>query len=278
MRALSLDVVAGSLAGAALAVVVCETKMPLAWWLLLPLIVWIIYSTDHLLDARRIGPSATTFRHRFHYRHFRVLGLVTFLAAVLAAHLIFFELTRYPRIFFAGLFLGTLVLAHLGLAQVTRWRGYPAELLIAALYTIGIWFGPLLQRDQGITGTAVPAILLGFFLAAFGNLLVFSLFERHIDAREAPNTIVLAGGPVFAERLVRFCAFGAVLGYVAIGLSQNDDLARAAALIVAMTAMIPAVVYAGRSFFGEHERYRIVCDGVFLLYALPYVWQELANS
>lgn len=277
VRALSLDVVAGSLAGASLAAFACNTAMPLAWWLLLPLVVWIIYSTDHLLDARRIGPAAATFRHRFHYRHFLPLSIVTFLAASIAAYLILFELTQHPSLFAGGLVLGTMVLGHLGLAQIPRWRSYPAELLIAALYTAGIWYGPMLKRDAAIGGTVIPALILGFFLAAFGNLLAFSLFERDIDAREAPNTIVIEYGRRFAEVLVCLTAVAAALSFAAAFAISEGDGERTAALIVAFTAVVPAAVYSGRAFFGRHERYRIVCDGVFLLYAAPFLWQELVN-
>ena len=39
----------------------------------LGLTVWIIYTIDHLRDAKKISHQASTERHRFHQRNFRIL-------------------------------------------------------------------------------------------------------------------------------------------------------------------------------------------------------------
>ena len=67
-RAASVDVVLGVLCSAALASFVTEARLPLVWWFLLPAATWSVYSLDHLLDARRTGADAHSFRHVFFFR------------------------------------------------------------------------------------------------------------------------------------------------------------------------------------------------------------------
>lgn len=237
--------------------------MPWSWWLILPLVVWLIYTSDHLLDARRIGPTARTERHHFHYRHFRILSALVLLTALVTAGLIWFFLPRPMLI--GGLCLGAAAGLHLVLAQWTGFRLYPAELVIAALYTAGVWFGPWLT---GGASTA-PELLLAatfYFCSALSNLFVFSLFEREIDARESPNTLVLALGVRASEVVLATICVGSVV--FAIFLIRSGMHAGIVALLFAATNL-PIVIYALRRRFARDELYRLICDGALILYAAP---------
>lgn len=262
----------GSLAGGSLAAYLCGNlaDMPWSWWLLLPLIVWLIYTSDHLLDARRIGPGAATPRHQFHYRHFYALSALVLFGGVAAALVIFLYLPR-PLID-AGLWLGAAAALHLALTQWTAFRLYPAELVVAILYTAGVWFGPWLtpaRIDPAATEVGLQFAAALFFLAAFTNLLAFSLFERETDARESPNTVVLLLGERKSEVALYACLIGSLLISGMMLLNQRGGVSFWIVLSLFCLANLPLAVYEGRAFFARNERYRAVCDAAFLLCALP---------
>lgn len=64
-----------------------DFAMPWSWYVVLPLAVWVIYTGDHLLDAYRLQDQASTPRHRFHHRHFKLLLALAVIAAVTAVTL-----------------------------------------------------------------------------------------------------------------------------------------------------------------------------------------------
>lgn len=267
-RILSLDVAIGSIAGGSLAALICGNlnQMPWSWWIILPLVVWIIYTTDHLLDARRIGPGAATQRHQFHYRHFRILAALVLLAAIATLVLVGLWLPR--AIVIGGLILAAAAGLHLVFAQWTGFRLYPAEAVIALLYTIGIWFGPWITA-QAVTPEGMQLSAMLFFLSAFANLLVFSLFEREIDARESPNTIVMLFGVRNSEHLLYGTFFFSLLLVGFLIRQSGQSLSVWIVLLLFCAVNLPLAVYQMRGYFGRQERYRAVCDGVFIFYALP---------
>jgi len=305
IRALSLDVAAGALAGGLLACAASAARMPWAWYLALPLSVWLIYTADHLLDARRIGRNGApeSFRHRFHYRHFRVLAALWILGAGACGVVVLWGLPRELLIW--GGVLGLLAVFHLAFAQWTGFLYFPRELSVALIYTAGVWFGPLVlagsvggPSDHGAGPGPGPTgfgagygpwplfvALMGlFFLAAFSNLIVFSLFEREADEREAPNSLVLRLGEARSIALLWIMAGLAPLGalwlalrsveYVLFGGRAVVDEALftgAAGLVLLLAVTLPLYVYQSGERYRVRERYRGLLDGIFLLYALPWL-------
>src|SRR6476659_9916470 len=77
---LSLDVVAGAVICSIFFSQVFNTVIRVSGIISLALSVWIIYTVDHLLDARRITRQASTVRHRFHQKNQKILYSVLLLA------------------------------------------------------------------------------------------------------------------------------------------------------------------------------------------------------
>ena len=99
----SLDVVAGAISSALFfARIMHVTSLPQGI-ISLGLSVWIIYTTDHLLDARRIKQLASTERHRFHQNNFFILSVLLLLALLADVAIIFY---MRAAVFNAGLLLG----------------------------------------------------------------------------------------------------------------------------------------------------------------------------
>jgi hypothetical protein len=71
MNILSLDVVAGAVAGALFFGEILQVQLSFSVLTALGLTVWIIYTLDHLRDAKQILNVASTDRHRFHQEHFK---------------------------------------------------------------------------------------------------------------------------------------------------------------------------------------------------------------
>ena len=89
---LSIDVALGSVCCAAwFAEILNATLKPYAL-VSLGLTVWIIYTADHLLDARKIHAPASTERHRYHQENFTLLFYLLLFAVLV--DLIFVFLLR----------------------------------------------------------------------------------------------------------------------------------------------------------------------------------------
>jgi hypothetical protein len=174
---LSIDVALGALGGGWMVACYLDFAMPWSWYVVLPLAVWVIYTGDHLLDAYRLQDQASTPRHRFHHRHFKLLLALAVIAAVTAVTLalLFLGMTG----FYFGLGMGGLVIGHLLLVKMVGERSSPwlvKELGVALVYAAGIWGLPLILSGKlGTREGMVPAAQ--FLLLALSNLLEFSLYE-----------------------------------------------------------------------------------------------------
>ena len=174
-RALSLDVVGGALCGGMLAEAVTGAQMRLAWWVALACAVWVVYTLDHLLDARR-GSGALSYRHRFHRRHAGVLvALATLLVVVGAGAACFLR----PSVLRVGVGLAAGCALYLASAQGLLLPGLPKEPVAALFYAAGIWVGPLAVAPGGWAWAACAL----HALCALLNLLAYGVLEARLDAR-----------------------------------------------------------------------------------------------
>lgn len=269
-RALSLEITLGVLGAAAFAAHLTGIAMPVAWWLVLPATTWIVYSVDHLLDARRSKERPRSLRHRFHRDHARPVGAAV--AGLAAATLV--VASRLPGpVLVGGTALAAAILAHLARAQGPGSRYLPKELSAALLYTAGIWFAPLLLAPSIEPGLW---FVVGIhFIAAFLNLTTFALFERREDAADRHPSIVGFWGARRARRVVALLTGLGLVALVATALAGR--VADASSLAVLALLIVTPVTLLGREdFFAARLRYRIVGDGVFVLMGLPAALKALA--
>ncbi|MBD3868103.1 MAG: hypothetical protein IFK94_08255 [Acidobacteria bacterium] len=270
-RALSLDIVAGGLCGGLLAVHVTGASMPPVWWALLPSAIWVVYTLDHLMDARRVGASAGSQRHQVHARHFRLLS---FLAASIGVSTGLAAFIWLPaRLLVPGLLLAVAVALYLAGSQSRRAGAGWKEPAAGLLYAGGIWYGPVLE--SGESGLWVVLCLALFASAAILNLLLCSLFEIAIDREEGHASVALSWGSRHVERLVCGLALPGVGLAVACAAAGPDRL-RAAFAILGILAAGPLLVLARPDWFRRGERYRVFGDLLFLLPALPLLFGRIA--
>jgi hypothetical protein len=269
-RALSLDIVAGGLCGGLLAVHVTAAAMPPVWYALLPAAIWVVYTLDHLMDARRTGPTACALRHQVHARHFRLLTFLLLSVGVTVCLAAFLWLPA--GLLGAGLLLAVVVAMYLAGSQSGRAGVWWKEPAAGLLYTGGIWYGPImLGGDRG------PWIILCVALfgsAAILNLLVCSLFEMNVDRQEGHGSSALAWGGRQVELLVHVLALSGI-GTAVIAAAAGPARLRAAFAVLGILAAGPPLIQARPDLFRPGERYRLFGDLLFLLPALPWLFQRL---
>lgn len=310
LRLLSIDVALGALSGGVLASAFLGVRMPAGWYVILPLSVWVVYTWDHLLDAYRLGATASTPRHQFHYRHFRSLLVATGLGALLAVALAAWTLGRSGLAF--GLAMGAFSLIHFLVVRAVGSRTSPwlvKELGVAIVYCVGIWGLPALHSGEPF-GPSLWFAFGQFFLLAVVNLLEFSLFERRVDEADGHSSFVRAVGERSARRIVALLLL-ATLGLgaaqlltasvstgvaqllpgsdgtgVAQLLSVPGDFGSASVQMASIALQATYLPMAGilaalllrPAIFARNERYRAWGDGAFLLPALYLVWFHLLGS
>lgn len=252
---LSLDIVAGAVISAVFFSRLLDvTLLPYAL-IALALTVWIIYTADHLRDARHIGPNATSDRHAFHHRHFIALTVVMLVAIVADGVVIIF---MRERIITAGLWLSAIVGVYLLMHRYLKWA---KEIIVAGLYTCGILLPSVAISPLTI---ALPYVILFvvFALLALINLLVLSWFDYDSDLQDGQYSFATVLSKSTTRKVI-FVLIG--LNFAATGCLFI--LAFESAVVFIMLAMntVLLLTFLFANSTDRNNTYRLFGDGVFLL-------------
>ena len=272
-RHLSLDVALGALASGSMVLWLYQVNMPLTWWFALPLSVWLIYTADHLLDVYRLFEKpAHTRRHRFHQHHFKaVLGVWLVLLILGLAGVIYWG---PPQLLLFGLGMGGLTALHLGLVAWVGDKESPLvwkETGVGGIYSLGIWGGIWVLHPELVDLKSL-CFLLQFFFLAMINLLIFSLYEEKTDRIQGHSSLIRGIGIQASRGLVKVLALGVLLiGIVLWGHGLTSREVCTQVLYLLMLGIL-YVIMVKIEPFGEHERYRVWGDAVFLLPVVVYVF------
>ncbi|HET9486105.1 MAG TPA: hypothetical protein VFO54_01650 [Chryseosolibacter sp.] len=248
---LSLDVVAGAVISTLFFARVLHVTVSHYVLTALALTVWIIYTIDHLRDARAIRNTALTDRHRFHQKHFKAILTALIFVLVVDSALILF--VPY-RVLLFGLFLWSVVLAYLILQ---RYLKFFKEFFVALLYTAGI----LLPVFSSTTSNLefIHFILIGkFFITALMNLLLFSLFDYKDDRHQKQHSFVTWFGPASTRLGILFLG----LLNISSGLFLWSFDPRVAMIFISMNLMLLAILFLKKQLVANNY-YRILGDSVF---------------
>jgi hypothetical protein len=261
-----VDVALAALGGGVMATRVTGALMPRTFYLLLPLSVWVVYTLDHLLDARRMGAAAHTPRHRFHFRYQHLLWPACAVGAVLCALLAFWGLSWLGLAFGAGMC--GLVVLHLLIVKAAGSLASPLlakELGVGVIFTVGVWGLPLLRHRFNHPIDWPLPILIQYFLLVMVNLLTFSLAEATADAADHQTSFVLGVGPRAATGVTwAILAVHVALG-VYVALAWPTRIPLVSELVFAAMAFMLASILLWPRWMHARERYRAIGDGAFLL-------------
>ncbi len=272
IHVLSLDVCLGVLGSGALATVITGARMKTAWWLLLPLSVWVIYTLDHLLDGKKVGPGSINPRHKFHYDHFKILSILCSIAAFVSALLAFLLLREIVLI--GGAILAALAFLHLGIARWGKLR-FGKEFSVALIYSLGVWFGPFLV--VGFRSWTVPVLFFLFFLGAVLNLIMNSLMEADMDSQEGQVYLLGSLSPKLAKEWALRLS---LLGFLAALLLAAGTRKFApggsisSCLVISLICVVPGGILRYADKFQDSQEYRIIGEGVFILGLLPWLFNN----
>lgn len=259
-NALSLDVVIGACGSAAF--VACCMGISLTWATLLALglCVWIIYTLDHLIDAKTIRHRPHTFRHSFHQRHFQAISIAVAMAGVMGLILL-----RYlPRITLIwGFCLSFIVLVYF---LMLRWlrlnKMYHKEFFIAVVYTAGVFLPGLsimgLSPDPPIT-----ILFFQVFLVALSNLLIFSVLETQSDSMDQQESLATVLGEDKTKQIVWLLLIAGML-IATIWLLIGDagyGFAHSALLMINIVLSLILIF----PWCQKSDYYRLVGDGAFYI-------------
>jgi hypothetical protein len=229
----------------------------------LALTVWIIYTVDHLRDAKVIGPKATSERHRFHFRHQQLLQRIVMVAIVADLAVILFM--RKP-VFIYGFYLAGFVLIYLIFHRALK---FAKELFIAILYGCGVLL-PSISVSTIVLQPFHYLLILQFVLTAWINLLVFSFFDYEQDVSERQNSF----STTFGKRTTRITINTiSTINIMAWIFQQQWPFFTASLVFIMMNAVLLIILYS----YQEKQKitYRCIGDAVFFLPGIYWLWHQL---
>ncbi len=193
LHLLSLDTVFGACAGMYFFAELLKVKLDARYYLVLGLAVWVVYTLDHLMDARLAKGKVLTKRHRFHQEHFNALVIFLFPAIGFGLYLVLAELNSFNLLYlgFALAFLMILV-RIVGMFFFSSLPFYK-EVSIAFFYVAGISLAPLAFVDWGFLGFKWVFYWMVYWIIASFNLLFLAILDLDEDRSAA-----FISGPVLA--------------------------------------------------------------------------------
>jgi uncharacterized membrane protein YfcA len=152
--------------------------------------VWLIYTFDHLLDAFRLGPKASSIRHRLHYKFRYPLTILVFFIAGVNAMEVWLKWHQLPYIRY-GVLLVSLFITYLIYVMLQHKRERLLifkEIWVAIFATIGMALSPVFGLEIH-TETGSFLLLTIFTLLNFLNLLTFSRFDLRNDQKDKMQSL-----------------------------------------------------------------------------------------
>lgn len=253
---LSIDVALGAVCCAAWFAVLFKVQLKPYAFIALGLTVWIIYTIDHLLDARKINGPASTERHRFHQQNFTLLLIILLLAVI--TDLLFVFLVR-KIIFQWGLVLSTAMVIYFFVQQRLK---YLKEFIVALLFSCGVLL-PSWSLAQHQPDVSLALVISQFVLTALLNLLLFSWFDRHHDSRDKRESFVTFIGEERTKAILWFI-FAMNYGLMALSILYSPSVVDKVVIIFSMNTTL-AFVFIRAHWFEMNDRFRLAGDSIFLL-------------
>lgn len=254
LNMLSIDVALGAVCCGAWFANYFNVQLRVYALICLGLTVWMIYTADHLLDARKIEGQASTLRHRFHQANFNLLTGFLLLAGIIDFTLLFFI---RAQVIYAGILLLCFVVVYL---LLNRWLNYVKEISVAVLYCGGVML-PALSLGTSTLNIPDVTVMLCFFFTALINIIMFSWFDHDSDVRDGYNSFSVKFGRIFTKKFLYALFTMQFILLILLVLYGNFEQA----LTLLLMNSILFLVFMQSIRFKQHEYYRLAGDVVFLI-------------
>lgn len=260
---LSLDVALGAIGFSALFAKIEHVEIPARLFFLLGSTVWIIYTADHLIDARNASTQKLSERHFFHKKYqfccwfmIVILSIATFTGAILWLP---------TQVFYDALMIAACCVFYFFAVHFFQLK-FSKELIVCIIYAIGICFLPFSLSTKWsmklLISWAILTQLAGF------NLVIFSYFSQAEDGHmQFPS--IATSHPRFTTLLLPI-QFWSLL--ISIGISYflvDANILWISLLIIFLIITLTLfVIWKFQAYYSINNRYRILGDGMMLL---PYI-------
>lgn len=262
LQALSLDVVTGACSMSFLIAHMLDISLPAIVYIELGTAVWLIYTMDHLLDAKTISHTPTTFRHSFHKDFSGTLTWVWLIVFLISTILgILFLPTDTIKF---GLLTVVIVIMHFVLVRLIGHRisvFIHKELGVGMAYALGVFIGPFSMSTA--FDTTLFIIPLQVFLLAMINLIQFSFFEHKIDEKQNQTSMSRNLGKKLTGKLILSLLIVQSL-LISLSILILPSLLTEWIFLGLITGSF-WLIWIGQAFFSKFERYRVFGDGIFNL-------------
>ncbi len=231
-------------------------------------VIWLIYTLDHLLDAKTLFRKPVTFRHKLHWENSTVIWRVWSFLLIVAFSFLF----RLPimTLVYGGLLVFLVTFYFISIKLSRKRQMYHKEIVAAVAYAAGIYVGPLSIYERDVSWD-IWLLFLEYAGLALVNLLIFSLFEKDVDKHEEFQSIVLSIGYHKVMIITKILA-GIILltSVLCVFLNtHNADFLKTQILVGCMDLALLLIILR-KNLFSKNERYRIVGDSIFLIPVLYF--------
>jgi hypothetical protein len=263
LNILSVDVALGSICSAAWFAELFNVNLLPYAFVSLGITVWIIYTVDHLLDARKIVGTPSTERHRFHKKYFRALFIAVVTGGLIDIFVVFF--IRKP-VFQAGIVLASIMVMYF---LLQRFLKHFKEFVIAFLFGCGVLL-PSWSLTPSFPGLELSLIIVQFIITALINLLLFSWFDRNRDNDDKRASFVTMAGEKVTRMSIWFLFLtnGVLMTLSTVHPWQSVN---SVFIILLMNASL-LLLFVRPKVFEVNDRYRLLGDAIFYLPCLYLVW------
>ena len=185
---LSLDITIGAVVMTLFIAKVLQVDLTIPMIGGLAIAIWLIYTVDHLLDAKKFQEESVNPRHAFHQRNFKLVSSV----ALIVFFVGLWNLKFLPeRTLYYGFVLVALSGLYLTYSFISK-KALNKEVFAAFVYTAGISTAPI-SLNVYIDGLQA-ILILQVFLLAYANLMTISLYELEMDIEDHHASVATLKG------------------------------------------------------------------------------------
>lgn len=218
---LSIDVAIGVLCNQLAIAKVFQLNLPVLWYIGLPIISWIVYLSDHVVDVfRNKGPHLNA-THLFIRKNVRkVLWLIVVLS-VLSVYLV--QQNTDKTLWLCGAVMAVFVLLHFIVSffnPLRRTLFNNKELGVAFIYATSIYILPLYKALHESYFEVMVHFYLLFLLITYVNLLQNSLISFTVDKLEGQSSFIQSMGYAKGEAISKGVFASAMLYFAWIWFAQ----------------------------------------------------------
>jgi len=256
LNILSIDIALGAMAGCAFFAHLFHVSLRYHAYLSLGMIVWVIYTADHLLDVTQNASPPSTDRHRFHLKYRKSLVSALLLAGLLVTFEAFF--IRKP-VLITALVVSLFVVLYLVMQRLLR---FFKEAAGAILYTAGVLTAPVALLSRAVSNAEWILVAM-FAFTAFINLMLCSLYDVETDLHDNHRSFTTTFGINATRKMINW-AFVIVTAIAFASIVIQPENWSAAVILLLMNFLL-ILVYLFDSYFSSMDRHRLAADLAFLV-------------